>query len=303
MVKSDPLAEAPVDVPGAELSADADGLGLFPCREDIIGKDQVEGRIVVTLRPDCGEATAVEPWVASGWVPPSPPGLNRAGWIAKRRDARWAEAVDANTAKFRARDLRRAQSRARAVMRRFAVQNKLSRMWTLTFADEPEERTEVVRAMNEFTGRLRQELGERFPYLYVIEGGPLAEDKRFHVHMLLAPRYIAKERMQAVWSHGLVHFSDGKGGAEVGLRDRCRSGAQYLMKYVTKEWDSEAVAGQHRYERAAGFNVRVVKHRCDSLGEAFAWIVAEAKVGLEVTFWDSDEREDWDGPPCIWVGW
>lgn len=299
----DPLSEAPIDDrAGAELSPGA-GAGLFPCQEDITGEEQVSGGVLVTIRPDAGEATAVQPWVPTGWVPKGPQSGSPRGWIAKRRDSRWEEAVDANTQKFRERDLRRAQGRARAVMRRFVVQNRLSRMWTLTFAAEPATRPEVVRAMNEFTGRLREELGGRFPYLYVIEGGPLAEDKRFHVHLLLQARFVDKHRMDVVWGRGLVHYSDGKGGPEMGDRERCRSGAAYLMKYVAKEWDSEAVVGQHRYERSNGFNVREVRHVCRSLGEAFALIVREAKCGLELVLWESDSREDWDGPPSIWVGW
>jgi hypothetical protein len=200
------------------------------------------------------------------------------------------------------RSLQRTKSKARC----YAVQNLLTKNWTLTWAGPGEfDKRAARRRVNRFLTRLREELGEDFPYLYVIEVHPGLDGPEsshgYHVHLLLDNRFIDKYRMQALWG-SIVHYSaHEKLGRGQGARQHARIAVMYLMKYLSKDW--EAGSGEHRYERSNGHNVRTVRTLCRSFAEAARWIASMRENVPVIQRFDSSDLEDWHGPPVVWIAW
>ena len=103
-------------------------------------------------------------------------------------------------------DLRSAR-RAKKELRLFIVANVLTRMWTLTYAEEHWDRDVVIADVNDWLQRLRVYLDCTFPAAYVLELHP--EGHGIHVHVAMESRFILHPEMQRLWGHGLVQYSDG----------------------------------------------------------------------------------------------
>lgn len=176
----------------------------------------------------------------------------------------------------------RNQRRAVTKVRRFSVRNLLAVTWTLTFADEclPEDARGVWREAERFVRRLREHLGEPFPYLVVCERG--SKTGRLHLHLLLPvwvhDRVTSHDDRLALWGRGWVLYTDGRSKRRPGesLRDVSRRAARYAGKYVGKEVGEDREEGDHRYRCAEGFQVRTVRHTGLSVGDALAIAAAES---------------------------
>jgi hypothetical protein len=239
-------------------------------------------RWTLTLYPRAGEAGGC-------FVPAA-----RAHWTGVR-----GAAADPERAR------REAGRRRRARLRRYCASNGLNRLGTLTYGppfcrDPREVRTHV----GEFFRELRSGLGgDPMPYAWVPE---LHKDReRFHVHLAVG-RYVPRNLIERAWGHGFVHIKL-LGDLPVGSSrwDEARAAARYLSKYVTKTFDDPAgsIPGLHAYDVAQGFQPRAERIEANSRTELLDAAV-EAMDGAEpVRFWFSDDAEDWQGPPALWVAW
>lgn len=260
--------------------------------------------------PEVGEAVI---WLVTG-----------AGGVCEDDETWWSRLSEEDRERL---NRRRAVQRAATKMRRYAVRNKLVRLLTLTYrcvvcdGDPctcgqrlgPAERSRVKRDVNRLMVAMRDSLGvEALPYLYVIERGG-KRTKRLHIHLLVGSEVDVEAlgelrrdgrgeeyRTGGVWVHGRVHVREPSGA---GLRDRARSGARYLAKYVDKALGDEDEAWAHSYERSQGFNVRQVgRHGLLRLGDAVEVVAMVLGVAVADLEWSwSDDWEDWFGPPTAAV--
>jgi hypothetical protein len=267
----------------------ADGVGLDLRTQLAVGSGEGSRAWSVTVWPEVGEASGALIQVN---------GSGSAG--------AWSNLSDEER---QARNLDRANRRARRQMRHYSVRNKLSVLWTLTFRCQachgpdrcvcgekrgPADRATVKRLVNLFLKRLRARLKRDLPYLYVIERGKRGTE-RLHVHLLLA-RGVPEELLHDAWGHGFVslRFRPEGGGA----REQARRAAAYAAKYVGKALADEDEAWAHSYERSQGFNLRRVRVRVAYESEAIS--LAVAALGGRVNLTRSDEWEGYTGPPA-WV--
>ncbi len=170
-----------------------------------------------------------------------------------------------------------AARRARAKVRRYCAANRLNRLGTLTygppFCTDPGR---LRRDVAEFVRRLRREVGEAFPYVWVPELH--ADGERFHLHFALG-RYIHYTAIRRAWGHGFVHITllgDLPVGA--GTLGEARKAAGYLSKYMGKDLGRVDGSGLHRYEVGQGFQPRTVPIRGASADEVIGW--AETYMGI-----------------------
>lgn len=197
-----------------------------------------------------------------------------------------------------------AARRARSKLRRYCGANRLNRLGTLTYG---EPRCSDPRLLREHVGQffrdLRVELGgAALPYVWVPE---LHKDGvHFHVHFAIG-RYVPQRKIEAVWGRGFVHIKRlGGGPIGTGALGEARIASRYLSKYVTKTFDDPTVRvpGMHRYEVAQGFQPKAVK----LYGPTADAVLDQASVLFGVApavRWNSDEVEEWAGPPAIWAQW
>ena len=88
----------------------------------------------------------------------------------------------------------------------------------------------------------------------------------------------------------------------IGTRERGRRIANYLSKYLSKDVGEDHATGAHRYERSQGFNVRVVKRTGLTYADAMRFVERfYGAPGLKI--WDSEDFEDYFGPPCLGMVW
>ena len=283
---------------GAGVAGDSRQGGThFPCLNDI-----TVGRYLVSVAIDTGEASityAPQRSASGSWV------NDDDGWesfvgsdgdvIAKR------PTLPNNEREIR--NFERANKRAIGELRRYCVKNRLLKMLTLTFAEPQWDREEVKSMVNALFVRWRGlKEGKTFPYVYVLELHPgtyLKPSHGLHVHVAVPLRFIDKHWLQETWGNGLVHYRDPKSLRVGNERDRARTLALYLSKYISKSFDIEREFGAHRYEVAQGFAVERKSKRFNSLFDAMEylnWIEAERFVQV----WASSDKSDWDGPP-VWV--
>lgn len=204
----------------------------------------------------------------------------------------------------RERACQEAARRARAKLRRYCAANRLNRLGTLTYGHP---RCSDPRLLREHVGQffrdLRAELGGgSLPYVWVPE---LHKDGvHFHVHFAVG-RYVPQRRIEAVWGRGFVNIKRlGGGPIGTGALGEARIASRYLSKYVGKTFDdpSVRVPGMHRYEVAQGFQPKVMRLYGPTPGSVIEQ--ASAIFGaVPAVRWNSDEVEQWDGPPAIWAQW
>jgi hypothetical protein len=202
------------------------------------------------------------------------------------------------------RAAKEAARRARAKLRRYCAANQLNRFGTLTYG---EPRCSDPRQLRQHVGQFFRDLraefgGNPLPYVWVPE---LHKDGvHFHVHFVIS-RFIAKPRLRAIWGRGHVDIRRVRGAPiGSGAVGEARIAARYLSKYVGKTFDDPTVRvhGMHRYEVAQGFQPQMVP----IYGPTSDSVIDQASVILgaqPAERWNSDEAQEWTGPPAIWAQW
>jgi hypothetical protein len=270
----------------------------FPCPEDITGdartKQQVSERLYrASLYCGTGEVVVVQEPAVS---PCEPGRLDR----DRRPGSRTSPEQSDVRPEVQVRNKERAQRRARSRVRRYCVANQLSRLWTLTYADAEWDVEHVKRDVNEFVRALRAELKRSLAYVVVLELHP--EGHGIHVHLVLEAMFVNKTRLQEIWGHGLVQYSDRKSGHSRGGRERARMAAGYVSKYLGKDLGWVGV-GRHRYEVAEGFAVRVERSPAVTWPELCELVEALTGGVAPYRSWSSRQSPDFTGPPCWWLVW
>jgi hypothetical protein len=270
----------------------------FPCPKDVTGNTASDRVFLAVWSEGTGEGLVVVQERAR---------TTKEAFRSEERIVNWetgeiiesAAPEEPNEEEKERNNRQRAERRAKKLFRHYVVRNWLVRMWTMTYEIAEWDRGKVVADMNGFLQRLRVELGELFPAAYVLELHPGGHG--WHAHLALERRFIHKHRLQILWSHGIVQFSDGNKGVrkEQGGRAKARVVARYMSKYLTKEFQGEHPMGEHRYEVTQGFQVVRRSWRFRSLEAASKWL-EELEGGIvAATNWTSDAIEDWHGPP-VW---
>lgn len=202
------------------------------------------------------------------------------------------------------RSAREAGRRARATLRRYCAANGLNRLGTLTYAGDGNHDPGLLREhLAAFFRDLRGRLGgSLFAYAWVPEWHKT--DHGLHAHFAVG-RYVARSQLVAAWPHGFVHIKLlGDLPVGSGRLSESRAAAGYLSKYVAKSFDGERdqVTGLHRYDVAQGFT----PERIALTGRSAADVVGQASEYLGMhpgQVWNSDDAEDWQGPPAVWAQW
>ena len=138
------------------------------------------------------------------------------------------------------------QTRASRAVREvvdFAVANDLVRLFTLTYADEPDSPSSCAHEFKNFLRRVRWGR-EPFPWVEVLERG--GDGGRLH-HHVLTDASISRRDVTASWGRGHVLHS----------RARTASGVRRIAGYVCKTFHTppDDRLGTHRY-RVSRFGVR-----------------------------------------------
>jgi hypothetical protein len=198
------------------------------------------------------------------------------------------------------RSMSEAARRARTQLRRYVAANRLDHLWSLTYRgaglhDECRLRGHVAH----FFKRVRYEIiSEPYPYVWVPEWHKT--DHGLHVHFAVN-RFLEHKAIESLWGRGYVFVSPPKGRA--GTLQAARGSARYLEKYVAKTFeDRQRMHRLHRYERAQGFSPRVER----IIGTSPIDAIEQASDRMERSpahVWTSDESDDWQGPPALWMGW
>jgi hypothetical protein len=188
----------------------------------------------------------------------------------------------------------RSRRRARGRLRRYAVANRCTRLWTFTYRPpQPFERSRVVEDWHAFARALRA-AGIEVPWVRVIERH---QSGALHLHAGFGG-FVDIRQVEALWPHGYVHAV--KMRTRRGGREDARMAAVYLAKYAGKA--SVAFAGQHSYEVAQGFAVVELAIDHPSLDPILA-ALARRMNGPAAYEWDSGSSSDWRGPPTVYLSW
>lgn len=195
-----------------------------------------------------------------------------------------------------------AARRARSKTRRYCAANGLNRLGTLTYAGEGCHDPKALRAdVAAFFRNLRTLLGgASFAYLWTAEWHPGGHG--LHVHFAVG-QFIKRGLIDQAWQHGYVHIKLlGDLPVGSGAVAQARKAAGYLSKYVGKGFDAKRLPGLHRYEVAEGFQPEITAVWANTRAE-----VIDAACGImrnrPDTVWLSDTKQDWQGPPAVWLQW
>ena len=248
--------------------------------------------VTVTLWPECGEATVVYLGGGAGQEFPAESGVASSLGLTQLADQLREEERRTESQRVRT-------SRARGRIRRYVVRNLLTRMWTLTFADQPHDRGVALERMQTFVRALRDHFGEAIPYLYVFERH---KSGAWHVHLLTQSRYVKHKTLERLWGYGFVQYSDGPKRHGRSKREVARSCARYAAKYVGKDIGGGLPANVHAYEPAQGFQPERVARSAASMQDGFGLAVHEFD-GLVPVVWNSAECDTWTGPPVMCLRW
>lgn len=240
------------------------------------------GRIVV--HADCGEAV----WVAATGSTPSEP--------APSSDSEDASSTAWSMLPQEERDARnrtRSSRRARTRIRRLATANRMTYLWSLTYAVEPSDVDAVNRDLEAFFKRLARIIGSTLARIAVVEHG--SKSGRLHAHFV-TPVRVAHADVERAWGHGFVFVSNhGSGHASA------RRAAGYVAKYVAKSID-EGRSGRQSYLVSEGLDTgRTItrKLRADDALD-FARMVLGSTAGGTLSL--SADWDDHDGPVAWWFG-
>lgn len=203
------------------------------------------------------------------------------------------------------RSAKEANRRARADMRRYCVANRLNKLWSLTYAEEAADWSEVWEHVEAFRKRLWAHLGRRIPMVVVIEEG--TENGRLHVH-LAVHEWLDWADLRNLWGHGFVFVRPIKARENSrttpSASDEARIVASYLSGYLIANGkkahaqDGRAAHGK-RYSTTRGFTPGCERVRVESIHQAL--VIVYGEMGPQPSYlWQSSDLEDWDGPP-VWV--
>jgi hypothetical protein len=257
--------------------------------------------VVVTLYPSCGEAVACYSPQSMGDDPNSAPSK----WSELEEEERWDQ------------NLNRSTRRSKANMRRYMVENRLVKMWVLTFGGDglhgQDGYRQVMREMHAVMKRIRRDFfrGKPFPYLFAPEPHPNGHG--WHVNLMLPNVFIEKRQMQRCWGNGNVWYTDftkdrtdwlgrSLGRSSGSQRGSARSGARRAAAYAAKYIDKEIAVTDypprsHRYEVAQGFQPIETRARFQSFAAARRFIQSHPSFGASVWEGSSADWDEWFGPP------
>jgi len=184
--------------------------------------------------------------------------------------------------------------RARRELLRVVKYFQIDHLWTWTYRGKQSDRAKLFRDLQKFERIVRKSYPE-FALVGVPElhqgGGP--NHGGYHFHFGVHGFYEVAVLRAACWQV----VGDGQGNVQV--ESRCtwshRSLALYLVKYITKEFDSGGrLKGQHRYRRSQNLRVPVVKKKffggrgVEREAAIIAWMTVAS--GKPVVFeWRSDD--------------
>lgn len=195
-----------------------------------------------------------------------------------------------------------AARRARSKSRKYCAANRLNRLGTLTYRGAGCHDPKVLRAdVAAFFRTLRTLLGGKpFAYLWTSEWHKSGHG--LHVHFAVG-RFIKRSLIEHAWPHGFVHIKLlGDLPVGSGAVAEARQAARYLSKYVGKDFNAQRSQGLHRYEVAQGFQPKVTPVWGRSRDEVIDRACSIMR-GLPEVMWFSDEKDDWQGPPAMWLQW
>lgn len=188
-------------------------------------------------------------------------------------------------------------------IRRYCVHNRLTRLWTLTYANAEWDYAVVKQHINRFIRRLRKLLGKKFPYLWVIERHPKGHG--LHVHLAMRGHFIGKKTLESLWGQGWVNFSDRRKGASQAFKgaELAAYFAKELAGYISKE--EAEVNGQHFYDVAQNFQPPAVVEDVRGSEDVIVAHIATKhfKGKAPVSVWRSSDVDDWEGPPVVVLRW
>jgi hypothetical protein len=235
--------------------------------------------------------------------------------VCIRKDALEASVVLVGTPKERdpdhvpehdpERSAKEADRRARAEMRRYCVANRLNKLWSLTYAEEPDDWATVWEHVEAFRKRLWAHLGRRIPMVVVIEEG--SRNGRLHVH-LAVHEWLDWADVVNLWGHGycFVQKIEAKKNERTTLSasDQARIVASYLSGYLIANakkahaQDGRSAHGK-RFSTTRGFSPGCERVRVETLDQALS-LVYRTMGPTPSYLWSSSTLDEWDGPP-VWV--
>jgi hypothetical protein len=203
--------------------------------------------------------------------------------------------------------------RARTMVRRWCVQNKVDRGITLTC--KPERMVYDIASAWELinTFRIAMRAIGMDCMLIVPER---CKDGQIHFHGAI-PRWVDHQALEDAWGHGWVLIKKPKTSRGTGARGRSRILAGYLSKYLGKEFGkateaedgasrpgsdassppSPTIFNGKRYTTSRGFTVRKVSTRTTSMFDAYRVMLSDLGATSLELVWTSSAADDWCGPP------
>jgi hypothetical protein len=184
-------------------------------------------------------------------------------------------------------------ARSRKRIRQYCVANRLDRLATLTFGDEP-DLDGGWRAVEAWRRELERQLGRRLPMVVAPDWGE--QNGRLHFHVALGA-YVPKELLERSWGRGFVDVRKLR-ARRPGARAGARLCATYVALYVGKE-SEHLPRGRRRYSVTKGCQPERVSILATSLRHAR--YLVRAALGDCVVVSGSDDWSGWTGPPCYLV--
>jgi hypothetical protein len=186
----------------------------------------------------------------------------------------------------------RSRRRAKNNVRMLCQKNRLSMMWTLTFAlppkceadadhhrsfgvwrhldsDAQRDRGEVLRAWNLALTSIRKKLkGRKIPFKWVKvlekhDSEESSPEKRgtYHIHIATDLRF-PKRKLQRMWGFGEIYFTDFlKDDWQTYRRDenspviRARDASGYMTKYLSKDFEEAERLGERSWTKSQNMKV------------------------------------------------
>ena len=179
-------------------------------------------------------------------------------------------------------------------MRRYAVANGCTRLFTFTYREAQRDRQRAVADWHAFTVALRV-AGYSVPWLRALEWHPGGHG--LHIHAGVGG-YVPVALMERLWGHGHVDVT--KVRTRRGGREDSRMAAVYLSKYAGKA--AVADPGEHSYEVAQGYQVGVAEIEHRTLDVLISAVVRRMN-GPPTYEWDSGDDSEWRGPPARYMAW
>ena len=278
----------------SDSKSQSDALGRFPCPKNTFGKPYVACVVEQVGSASIAFVPEVAFRIQNTWVDTQDGFELRVsddGEVRGRREKlngtdRWLTYVD------------KSNRRARREFLSYCVANRLTKMWTLTYAppNRPTSRKIVKSDVNEFFRKWRAQLtgGESFPAAYVLERH---KDGTLHVHIAVQNGFTSWIQIRELWGHGRVQYDLARGSERLSGRELSRCLARYLAKYLNKSFDeSDRTKNERRYDTTHTGAVVKTRRRFASWKEAEQWLTEVPGETFKET-WNSFDVIEWDGPP------